>query len=121
VARGRRRAAGRAHLVADPALQADPVNGAFIAGLAYAEATQFVDEPAQRNVMLDAYNRVLLEGMDPAESIAIAAARTRPCSTASLRLIAATPPARASAPPRPRGARAPPRPRSPTVIDVPDA
>ena len=47
---------------------------AFIAGLAYAEATQFVDEGAQRQVMLDAYNRVLLEGIDPAESIRIAAA-----------------------------------------------
>jgi multiple sugar transport system substrate-binding protein len=63
-----------ASLVADPALTADPVNGPFIAGLAYAEATQFVDEGAQRQVMLDAYNRVLLEGMDPAESMAIAAA-----------------------------------------------
>jgi multiple sugar transport system substrate-binding protein len=61
-------------LVADPALRDDPVNGAFIAGLAYAEATQFVDEAAQRTVMLDAYNRVLLEGMDPAESMRIAAA-----------------------------------------------
>ena len=61
-------------LVSDPELTADPVYGAFIAGLAYAEATQFVDEGAQRQVMLDAYNRVLLEGMDPAESIMIAAA-----------------------------------------------
>ena len=63
-----------AELVADPELTADPVNGPFIAGLAYAEATKFVDEGAQRQIMLDAYNRVLLEGMDPAESIAIAAA-----------------------------------------------
>ncbi len=63
-----------ASLVADPELTADPVNGPFIAGLAYAEATKFVDEGAQRQIMLDAYNRVLLEGMDPAESIAIAAA-----------------------------------------------
>ncbi|MBA2665484.1 MAG: extracellular solute-binding protein [Trueperaceae bacterium] len=61
-------------MIEDPELTSDPVYGAFIAGLAYAEATQFVDELAQRNVMLDAYNRVLLEGMDPAESIAIAAA-----------------------------------------------
>ncbi len=61
-------------LVNDPALLADPVNGPFIAGLAYAEATQFVDEAAQRQVMIDAFNRVLLEGMDPAESIMIAAA-----------------------------------------------
>jgi multiple sugar transport system substrate-binding protein len=60
-------------LVRDESLVADPVNGPFIAGLAYAEATQFVDEAAQRQVMLDAYNRVLLEGLDPAKSIAIAA------------------------------------------------
>jgi multiple sugar transport system substrate-binding protein len=61
-------------LVADPELTADPVFGAFIAGLAYAEATQFVDEGAQRSAMVDAINRVLLEGMDPLESIQIAAA-----------------------------------------------
>ena len=61
-------------LVADPALQSDPVYGAFIAGLAYAEATQFVDEGKQRQVMLDAYNRVLLEGVDPLTSILRAAA-----------------------------------------------
>ena len=60
-------------LIADPELLADPVFGPFIAGLEYAEATQFVDELAQRDVMLDAYNRVLLEGMDPAESIMLAA------------------------------------------------
>ena len=61
-------------LISDPELNADPVFGPFIAGLAYSEATQFVDELAQRDNMLSAYNRVLLEGMDPAESIAIAAA-----------------------------------------------
>jgi multiple sugar transport system substrate-binding protein len=60
-------------LLDDPALASDPVNGPFLAGLAYAEATQFVDEVAQRNVFLDAINRVLLEGMSPADSIAIAA------------------------------------------------
>jgi multiple sugar transport system substrate-binding protein len=60
-------------MIEDPELVADPIYGAFIAGLAYAEATQFVDELAQRDVMINAYNRVLLEGMDPAESIAIAA------------------------------------------------
>lgn len=60
-------------LVADPDLLTDPVFGPFIAGLSYAEATPFVDELAQRDNMINAYNRVLLEGMDPAESIAIAA------------------------------------------------
>ena len=61
-------------LLDDAELAADPVYGPFLAGLAYAEATQFVDEVAQRNVFLDAINRVLLEGMDPGESIRIAAA-----------------------------------------------
>ncbi len=61
-------------LLDDPELAAHPVYGPFLAGLAYAEATQFVDEVAQRNVFLDAINRVLLEGMDPGESIRIAAA-----------------------------------------------
>jgi multiple sugar transport system substrate-binding protein len=61
-------------LVADPALQNDPIYGAFIAGLSYAEATQFVDEGKQRQVMLDAYNRVLLQGVDPLTSILQAAA-----------------------------------------------
>ena len=58
--------------VSDPALADDPVLGAFIAGLAYAEATPFVDEIVQRVIMLDAFNRVLLQGMDPAESMAVA-------------------------------------------------
>jgi multiple sugar transport system substrate-binding protein len=61
-------------LVADPELTADPVYGAFIAGLAYAEATQFVDEAGQRTAMLDAINRVWLEGADPLASIQQAAA-----------------------------------------------
>jgi multiple sugar transport system substrate-binding protein len=61
-------------LVADPELTADPVFGAFIAGLAYAEATQYVDEAGQRTNMLDAINRVWLEGADPLASIQQAAA-----------------------------------------------
>lgn len=61
-------------LVADPALTADPVYGAFIAGLAYAEATQFVDESGQRDAMVNAINRVILEGADPLASILQAAA-----------------------------------------------
>ncbi|MFO7545962.1 MAG: extracellular solute-binding protein, partial [Trueperaceae bacterium] len=61
-------------LVADPELTADPVYGAFIAGLAYAEATQFVDEAGQRDAMVNAMNRVMLEGMDPLTSILQAAA-----------------------------------------------
>ena len=60
-------------LLDDPELANHDVYGPFLAGLAYAEATQFVDEVAQRNVFLDAINRVLLEGMSPADSIRIAA------------------------------------------------
>ncbi len=60
-------------LVDDPALTADPVYGAFIAGLGYAEATQFVDEAGQRDAMVNAINRVLLEGADPTASIMQAA------------------------------------------------
>ncbi|MBX3143971.1 MAG: hypothetical protein KF813_09470, partial [Trueperaceae bacterium] len=60
-------------LLDDPELANHEVYGPFLAGLAYAEATQFVDEVAQRNVFLDAINRVLLEGMSPADSIRIAA------------------------------------------------
>ena len=63
----------RSELVSDSELAGDPVYGPFIASLAYATATQFVDESAQRNVIVDAINRVVLEGMDPAESWRIAA------------------------------------------------
>ncbi|MEZ4605937.1 MAG: hypothetical protein R2865_03795 [Deinococcales bacterium] len=58
----------RADLINDPALSADPVFGPFISSLAYAHATPFVDEAAQRQVTVDAINRVLLEGADPAAS-----------------------------------------------------
>lgn len=63
----------RLELTEDPELLADPVLAPFINSLAYATATIFVDEAAQRSVMLDAVNRVVLEGMDPAESWRIAA------------------------------------------------
>ncbi len=62
----------RQELLNDPELIEDPINGPFIASLAYATATPFVDESAQRSVILDAVNRVLLEGMDPEESWRIA-------------------------------------------------
>jgi multiple sugar transport system substrate-binding protein len=62
----------RQELLNDPELLEDPINGPFIASLAYATATPFVDEAAQRSVILDAVNRVLLEGMDPEESWRIA-------------------------------------------------
>ena len=58
----------RQSLIDDPELVSDPVYGPFIASLAYAEATEFVDESAQRQIITDAINRVLQEGMDPVAS-----------------------------------------------------
>ena len=63
----------RASLVADPTLSSDPVYGPFIKSLAYSHATQFVDETAQRQVFMDAVNRVILQNQDPAASWAQAA------------------------------------------------
>ncbi len=63
----------RQELLDDPELVNDPIFGPFIASLAYATATRFVDELAQRRVIIDAVNRVIMEGMDPAESWRIAA------------------------------------------------
>jgi multiple sugar transport system substrate-binding protein len=51
----------RASLIADPELVEDPVFGPFIASLAYANATRFVDESAQRQLIIDAINEVLLQ------------------------------------------------------------
>ena len=51
---------------------ADPVYGPFLEGLVNANTTLFVEETAQRQVLMDAVQRVLLEGMSPAESLTIA-------------------------------------------------
>ncbi|GAB4575391.1 MAG: extracellular solute-binding protein [Anaerolineae bacterium] len=53
----------------DEDLLADPELGPFAAGLEYAHATFFVDETQQRQVLVDAYDRVRLEGMDPCEAL----------------------------------------------------
>ena len=63
----------RQELIDDPQLVVDPVFEPFVAALAYATATRFVDELAQRRVIIDAVNRVVMEGMDPAESWRLAA------------------------------------------------
>ena len=60
-------------LIQDPKLTLDPTYGPFVLSLAYAKATPFVDEAAQRKVMVDAINRVLLQGMDPVASLKQAA------------------------------------------------
>lgn len=48
----------------------DPIYGPFLKGLDYAKTTIFVDESAQRQVVIDMENRILLQGQDPAESLA---------------------------------------------------
>ena len=51
----------------------DAADGPFIRGLAYANTTKFVNESAQRQLMIDLVERVKLEGMSVADSLAIAA------------------------------------------------
>ncbi len=62
-------------LAADPKLAQDPVYGPFIASLPYAHATFFVDETAQRTIMLDAINEVVLNHKDPKAALDDAAAK----------------------------------------------
>lgn len=47
--------------------------GPFIRGLAYANTTKFANESAQRQLMVEMVERITLEGMSPAESLALAA------------------------------------------------
>lgn len=58
----------------DEMILADPILGAFSAGLAYAHSTSFVDESAQRQVLIDAFDNVRLGGMDPCDALDEAAA-----------------------------------------------
>ncbi|MDA0708544.1 MAG: extracellular solute-binding protein [Proteobacteria bacterium] len=51
-----------------------PTYGAFIRGLDYAVSTKFYSESGQRQIVVDMLDRVVLNGMLPKESIAIAAA-----------------------------------------------
>ena len=51
----------------------DPVFGPFIRGLAYAHTTKFADESGQRQVLIDAVERMQLEGMSATDSLAVAA------------------------------------------------
>ncbi|MBI3710428.1 MAG: extracellular solute-binding protein [Proteobacteria bacterium] len=48
--------------------------GAFIRGLAYAYATDFVNESAQRKVMIDMVDQVVLKNTAPKQAVAMAAA-----------------------------------------------
>lgn len=47
----------------------DPVFGPFIEGLAYAHTTIFADESGQRQVLVDAVSRMLLEGMSAEDAL----------------------------------------------------
>jgi multiple sugar transport system substrate-binding protein len=51
----------------------DPIYGPFIRGLEYAQATKFADESGQRQIMVEMVERMTLQGMTAAESLAIAA------------------------------------------------
>ncbi len=51
----------------------DETYGPFIRGLAYANTTKFADESAQRQLMVEMVERITLEGMSPADSLAKAA------------------------------------------------
>lgn len=42
--------------------------GPFVKGLDYAHATFFIDEPQQRQMAIDAFEKVTLEDMDPAQA-----------------------------------------------------
>ncbi len=65
----------RRSLISDPDLAADPVYGPFVRALDYAHATIFYDETGQRDVMVDAINSVVLDGVDPATAIHEAAVK----------------------------------------------
>lgn len=54
---------------------ADPIYGPFLRGLEYAHTTIFVDEAAQRQVMIDMESRISLQGQEPADALAEAAAQ----------------------------------------------
>jgi multiple sugar transport system substrate-binding protein len=52
----------------------DPVFGPFIKGLAYANTTKFANESGQRQILVDAVERMTLQGQSAADSLAEAAA-----------------------------------------------
>ena len=54
--------------------KADPVFGPFIAGLGYAKTTIFANESGQRQVLMDATQRIFLEGQSAEDAVAAAAA-----------------------------------------------
>jgi len=65
----------RRALINDPKLAADPIFGPFIQGLSYARATFFIDEVAQRQVLVDAVNEVVVNNKSPMQALQEAAAK----------------------------------------------
>ncbi len=59
----------RAELINDPTFANDPLLGPFIQSLPVAQATFFVDEAAERQALIDAYDRVILNSEDPKQSL----------------------------------------------------
>jgi len=64
----------RVSLLSKPELIDDPIYGPFMRALPYSHATFFVDETAQRQIMINAMLRVIREGMPASQSLQIAAA-----------------------------------------------
>jgi multiple sugar transport system substrate-binding protein len=62
-------------LVGDARLAADPIFGPFIQGLSYSRATFFIDESAQRQVIIDAINEVVVNNKSPKQALEEAAAK----------------------------------------------
>ncbi len=62
-------------LAGDPKLAQDPVYGPFLQSLPYAHATFFIDESAQRTVLVDAVNEVVLNHKDPKAALDEAASK----------------------------------------------
>lgn len=62
-------------LLNDASLTADPIIGPFIQGLASARATFFIDETAQRQVIVDAVNEVVVNNKSPMQALQEAAAK----------------------------------------------
>ncbi len=56
-----------------PANENNPQFGPFIKGLAYANATHFVDESAQRQIVIDMLDNISIKGMSAADAVAIGA------------------------------------------------
>ncbi len=53
----------------DPELLEDPILGPFVAGLDYSHATFFVDESQQRQNLIDAFDLVRLNDIDPCDAL----------------------------------------------------